>query len=184
MSTKETNLKIKLFGNSILRKKTQPVECVTAEERDILSKMAQMMYDKGGIGLAANQIGIDKCMAVVDVGCGLYKLINPRIIKKEGSQIMEEGCLSIPGVCVKVKRASKVKVEALNENGQPISLESEGLLACCLQHEIDHLKGKLILDYATFWKKWKIKKTLIEIQKRSRDEKLSVSKTESLRLQL
>lgn len=184
MSMKETNFEIKLFGNPILRKKTQRVERITEEEKGILSRMAQIIYDKGGIGLAANQIGIDKCMAVIDVGDGLYKLINPRIIKREGSQILEEGCLSIPGVCIKVKRAGKVKVEALNENAEPISLESEGLMACCLQHEIDHLNGKLILDYASFLQKLKIKRTLSKIQKDVKNEKLSESKTKSQRLQL
>lgn len=184
MLMKETNLEIKLYGNPLLRKKAKPMEKITQEERDILSKMAQIMYDKGGIGLAANQVGIDKCMAVVDTGEGLYKLINPRIIKRQGSQILEEGCLSIPGVCIKVKRAAKVKVEALNDEGQPLILEAEGLLACCLQHEIDHLKGKLILDYASFFQKLKIRKTLTKIQRSSEDESLSESKRESGRLQL
>lgn len=178
------NPEIKLFGNPILRKKAKPVQRITEEERDILSKMAQIMYDKGGIGLAANQVGIDACMVVVDAGEGLYKLVNPRIIKREGSQILEEGCLSIPAVCIKVKRAAKVVVEALNENGQPFSLESEGLMACCLQHEIDHLKGKLILDYASFLQRFKIKKTIAEIQERAKDERLSESKTKSCKLQL
>jgi peptide deformylase len=181
---KETVLEIKLFGNPILRKRAKPVRGITQEERDILSKMAQLMYEKGGIGLAANQVGIDRCMIVVDTGGGLYKLINPQITKKEGTQELEEGCLSIPDICIKVKRAAKVKVEALNEDGQPVSFESEGLMACCLQHEIDHLRGKLISDYAPFLQRLKIRKKIENMQKRAKDGKLSESKTESCKLQL
>jgi peptide deformylase len=126
--------------------------------------MARVMYHIGGIGLAANQVGIDKSMAVVDVGDGLYKLVNPRIVKKEGAQILEEGCLSVPGVFVKVKRAKKVEVKALDESGNPVTIKAEGLMACCLQQEIDHLNGKLIVDYASLLQRLKIKKTLAKIK--------------------
>ena len=168
----ETKLEIKKFGDPLLRKKTKRIEQVTQEERDILSKMAQKMYEVAGIGLAANQVGIDKCMAVVDTGEGLYKLINPRIVKKEGIQVSEEGCLSIPGVYIKVKRAKKVEVVALDERGKPIHLEADGLMAFALQQEIDHLNGKMIIDYASLWERFKIKKALAEIKKGSANEKL------------
>jgi peptide deformylase len=181
---KETAFEIKILGNPILRKKAATVECISQEEKDVLSRMAQLMYDKGGIGLAGNQIGVDKCLAVIDIGEGLYKLVNPRIIKKEGIQISEEGCLSIPGACIKVKRAKKVEVSALNELGQTVTLKAEGLLSYCLQHEIDHLNGKLIFDYASFWGKIKIKKALVKIDRGQNDEKLSQSKTEYCKLQL
>jgi peptide deformylase len=181
---KETNLEIKLFGNPILRKKSRPLAKITYEERDILAKMAQLMYEKGGIGLAANQVGIDRCLIVVDVGDGLYKLVNPRIIKKEGTQVLEEGCLSVPSACIKVKRAAKVWIEALNEEGIELNLAAEGLFACCLQHEIDHLKGRLILDYAALLKRLKIKKAIAQMRKKERDGKLPESKTKSCQLQL
>jgi len=161
----ETKLEIKKFGDPLLRKKTKRIEQVTQEERDILSKMAQKMYEVGGVGLAANQVGIDKCMAVVDTGEGLYKLINPRIVKKEGIQVSEEGCLSAPGVYIKIKRAKKVEVAALDEWGKPITVKAEGLMAFALQQEIDHLNGKMIIDYASLWERLKIKKALAKIQK-------------------
>lgn len=173
----ETKLEIKKFGDPLLRKKTKRIKQVTQEERDILSKMAQKMYEVAGIGLAANQVGIDKCMAVVDTGEGLYKLINPRIVKKEGIQVSEEGCLSIPGVYIKVKRAKKVEVAALDEWGKPITVKAEGLMAVALQQEIDHLNGKMIIDYASLWERFKIKKALAKIQKELNNEKLPESKT-------
>ena len=164
MSTTETAYEIKLFGSPILRHKAKAVRAVTDKERDILSQMARVMYAAGGVGLAANQVGIDRSMAVVDVGEGLYKLVNPRIIKKEGMQILEEGCLSVPGVFVKVKRAKKVEVKALDEWGKPVALKAEGLMAVCLQQEIDHLNGRLIVDYAPLLQKLRIKKTLAKIK--------------------
>lgn len=160
-----TALKIRVFSDPVLRKKIKPVAKVTACHRDMLNEMAHLMYASQGIGLAAPQVGIDAAMIVADVGSGIYKLINPKIVKKEGRQALEEGCLSIPGVCIKVKRAKKVIVKAENENGERVSIEAQDLLACVLQHEIDHLRGKLIIDYASFFDKIKIKKKLKEIKK-------------------
>ena len=154
----ETKLRIRRLGDTILRKKAKEIKTITASHAEILSKMAQLMYESSGIGLAANQVGINESMMVVDIGLGLYKLINPKIVKREGWQSMEEGCLSVPGISVKVKRAKRVKVLAIDENAKPIAIEAEGLMACVFQHEIDHLKGKLIIDYASFFKRWKIKK--------------------------
>ncbi len=181
----ETRLKIRLFGEPVLRKKAWPVKEITSFQRDILSKMAQLMYEAQGIGLAASQVGINEAMIVVDIGSGLLKLINPKIIKKEGSQVMEEGCLSIPGVCIKVKRAKKVKIAAEDELGKPVAIEAEGLLACVLQHEIDHLKGRLIVDYASFFEQLKMRRKLVELKEKVKtDEKLFESKTKSCKLQL
>lgn len=157
---KETKLKIKLFGDPVLRKKTKPVTRITPEYRQILSQMASVMYEEGGIGLAAPQVGISEQLIVVDIGEGLYKLINPIIVKKSGAQSISEGCLSVPGVCIKVKRAKHVWIEAKDENGQPLKIEASDLFACVLQHEIDHLKGKLIIDYASFLEKLRIKRKL------------------------
>ncbi len=179
-----TALKIKLFGEPVLRKKASAVVKITAGHQDILSKMAKAMYADAGVGLAAPQVGISEMMIVADVGTGLYKLINPKVVKKEGSQELEEGCLSIPGVCVKVRRARRVKILAQDGSGEPVTIEAEDLLARVLQHEIDHLKGKLIIDYASFIEKLKIKKRLQEIRKRAKNEIVSESKTKSCQLQL
>ncbi|PIP20621.1 MAG: peptide deformylase [Candidatus Omnitrophica bacterium CG23_combo_of_CG06-09_8_20_14_all_40_11] len=177
-------LKIRLFGDPALRKKTKPVKQVTPAHRDILSEMAQLMYANSGIGLAAPQVGVNESMLVVDIGQGLYKLINPKIIEKEGHQIMEEGCLSLPGVCIKVKRAKKVVVEAKDENFKPVTIEAEGLLASVFQHELDHLNGKLIIDYASLLGKLKIKKKLRELKNKVRYEGLPESERKSCKLQL
>jgi peptide deformylase len=181
---KETALKIKVFGDPVLRKKSRRVLEVTSTHRDILAQMSRLMYDSSGIGLAAPQVGINEYMIVVDIGSGLYKLINPIIIKKEGSQSIEEGCLSVPGVCIKIKRAKAVVVEALDENAKPVSIEAKDLLACVLQHEIDHLKGKLIVDYASFVDRLKIKRKLCQLKKNSGYDRLPEQKTKSCKLQL
>jgi len=156
----ETELKIRVVGDPVLRKKAKKVARVTAGHRDILSKMARIMYEASGIGLAAPQVGIDEQMIVVDIGKGLYKLVNPRIVKKEGRQAIEEGCLSVPGVSIRVKRAKKIMLEALDEDGNAVAFDAQDLLACVCQHEIDHLLGKLIIDYAPLWKRLSLMKKL------------------------
>ena len=157
--------KLRLFGDPALRKKARPVKDITSLQLDILSKMAKTMYAAQGIGLAAPQVGIDEAMLVIDIGSGLYKLLNPKIIKRKGSQAMEEGCLSVPGVCLKVRRAKEIVVEAQDESAKPIRIEAEGLLACVFQHEIDHLRGRLIVDYAPFFERLSIRKKLAELSK-------------------
>jgi len=107
-------------------------------------------------------------MIVVDIGNCLYKLINPKITEKKGRQALGEGCLSLPGISIKVKRAKKVKITALDESGKPVEIDAEDLLACVFQHEIDHLKGKMIVDYASFLDKLKIKNKLAELKKISK----------------
>jgi peptide deformylase len=180
----ETELKIKIFGDPALRSKAKQVKEITQRHKDILSQMSRIMYDSSGIGLASSQIGIEEAMLVVDIGSGLYKLINPRIVEREGLQVLEEGCLSVPGVCIKVKRAKKVLVEALDEYGKAQRIEAQDLLACVFQHEIDHLQGRLIVDYASFFDRLKIKRILEELKRKTRDEKLSESKDKSCKLQL
>lgn len=177
-------LKIRLFGDSTLRRKARPVRQITSLQRDTLSKMAQLMYEAKGIGLAGPQVGIDQALMVVDIGKGLYKLINPKLTKRKGIQMMEEGCLSVPGVCLKIKRAKKVLVEAQDESDNPVRIEAEDLLACVLQHEIDHLKGRLIIDYASFFEKLKLRRKLEELRKKSEYESLGQSETKSCKLQL
>jgi len=155
---KETELKIRVYGDRLLRKKSKPVKVVGKHERDLLDRMAQMMYSREGIGLAAPQVGINKQLIVLDIGQGIFKIINPSIKKKEGSWVMEEGCLSLPEVSVKVKRAKKIFVEGIDELNKKVSFWADDLFARVLQHEIDHLKGKLIIDYAGLLKKISIRK--------------------------
>jgi peptide deformylase len=180
----ETALKIKVFPDPALRRRARPVAEVTEAQRDILSRMSQLMYEADGVGLAAPQVGISEEMIVLDAGSGLYKLINPKIIKREGTQAMEEGCLSVPGVCLKVKRARKIIVRALDEYATSFEIEACDFLACVLQHEIDHLKGKLILDYASFLQRLKIAKKLERLKESAESEKLSEPETKSCKLQL
>ena len=156
----ETKLRIRILGDPVLRKKSRLIKKVTHDHTLILSQMAQMMYDSDGVGLAGPQVGLSESMIVVDAGTGLYKLINPKIIKKEGTQVNQEGCLSVPGVCVNVKRAKKVLIKALDENGKALDIEAEDLLACVFQHEIDHLSGMMIVDHASFLDKIKLRKKL------------------------
>jgi peptide deformylase len=181
---KETELKIRIFGDPALRKKSRRVAVVTQEHRDILDKMAELMHKSSGIGLAAPQVGVSQAMIVVDIGEGLYKLVNPKITIKKGSQTLEEGCLSVPGACIKVKRAKEVTIEALDENGKPLVLEAKDLLACVFQHEIEHLSGKLIVDYASVFARLKLNKRLEELKKRYRDERVSEPEEKYCKLQL
>jgi len=168
----EIGLKIRLLGDPVLRGKAKKVKEIKESHRSLLSNMARMMYDSEGIGLAAPQVGVDESLIVIDVGSGLYKLVNPRIVSCEGSQSFEEGCLSVPGVTVKVKRSKKIVVEALDESGKPLKLEVQNLLACVFQHEIDHLEGKLIVDYIPFFKKILLKKKIISSSRKARMENL------------
>lgn len=142
--------KIRLFGDEILRKKSRDVKVVDEKIREILDDMAETMYnEKNGGGLAAPQIGILKRLVVIDMGQGLIKLVNPKIITKEGSQEVIEGCLSNPNVFGKLLRPKIVKVQALNEKGEEIILTGTGDLAKCFCHEIDHLEGILFTDFVT-----------------------------------
>lgn len=162
----ETILKIRVLGDPVLRQKAKPVAEVTAQERQILSRMAQLMYEVQGIGLASPQVGLDRALIVVDIGTGLYKLANPRIVKKEGSQAIEEGCLSVPGLSVKVKRAKSVRITALDADSKVITIDAQGLLACVFQHEIDHLNARLIIDYASVLTRLKMKKKMEKLNER------------------
>jgi len=140
--------KIRKYGDSILRKRCKVIRNIGAKEEEILERMSETMYASQGIGLAAPQVGIDKQLIVVDVGEGLLKLINPLILLKEGESILEEGCLSLPGVALKVKRAKSIVIEGWNEKREKVKIEAEGLFAHAIQHEVDHLQGILIIDYA------------------------------------
>lgn len=138
---------IRKFPDKILRKKASKVEALSDSDRAMLQDMAEAMYLNKGVGLAAVQVGIDKQLAVVDVGEGLVKLVNPVILKREGGATEEEGCLSVPDTTVKVKRAERIVVSFLDEDGGISQITAEGLFARAIQHEIDHLSGRLIIDY-------------------------------------
>jgi len=140
---------IRFFDDEILRKRSRKVEVVDDKIRQILSDMADTMYYSNGGGLASPQVGILKQLVVIDMGQGLIKLVNPKIIKSEGIQEVVEGCLSIPNRLGKLKRPAKVTVQALNENGEEIMLTGTGDLAKCFCHEIDHLEGILFTDLVT-----------------------------------
>lgn len=141
---------IRLFGDEILRKKSREVEVVDDKVRQILNDMVDTMYNtENGGGLAAPQIGILRRLVVIDMGQGLIKLVNPKIIRVDGKQEVIEGCLSNPNVFGKLMRPEKVTIQALNENGEEITLTGTEDLAKCFCHEIDHLDGILFTDFVT-----------------------------------
>jgi len=146
-------LEIKKYGDPILRKKSRPVEEVNEEIWKLIDFMVKVMYQNQGIGLAAIQIGLDLQLLVVDAGNGLKILINPKIVRAEGRQTDEEGCLSLPGVFLRINRPKFIEVEALNRQGRPIKIKARDLEARAICHEIDHLNGKLIIDYDNIWQK-------------------------------
>ncbi len=168
-------LEIIEYPDPRLRQKCEPAKKVDDRIRDLLNDMAETMYDAPGVGLAAAQVGIKERLIVVDVGEDeesgrvpkLYKLVNPEIIESSGKIEYEEGCLSIPGPKEVVKRPGEVIVEALDENGKKITIEAEGLLAVCLQHEIDHLNGVLFIDHLSRLKRERLLAKYLKRQKES-----------------
>lgn len=158
-----SDLKLRKYGDPILRKKAKRVEKISYEERDLLSYMVRIMSENEGVGLAAPQIGMDKRIIIADMGKELLKIINPQILEGEGENSLSEGCLSLPEIFIPVNRANKIKIEGLNEDKKLLRLTIEGFLARIIQHEIDHLNGVLIIDYATLVKKEKIKNNLEKI---------------------
>jgi len=136
-----------------LRKKSRRIKKVTDEHRLIIEKMIAAMKNSKGMGLAAPQVGIDLQIAVVDTGEVLLKIINPSIVKKEGSNTMDEGCLSVSNAVVRVKRAGRITVEYTDEWGKRVKKTFVGLTAKAIQHEVDHLNGRLIVDYQPWYKR-------------------------------
>jgi len=137
-------LKIRIYPDPILRKKCREVKKVDEEIKKLAEEMLKTMYAHKGVGLAAPQVGILKRLIVIDVGQGPEVHINPKIIERKGKALSEEGCLSLPGVFLPIKRAAKVEIGTLDKNGKKIKVK--GSRAFALQHEIDHLNGILILD--------------------------------------
>jgi peptide deformylase len=151
-----------------LRQVAQPVTTVDDEVRRLVDDMAETMYAAPGIGLAAVQINVAQRVVVIDLSetrNALQVFINPEIMERDGKQVFEEGCLSVPGVYDEVERSRHIRMRAIDRNGQPFELEAEGLLATCIQHEIDHLDGKVFVDYLSRLKQTRIRKK-IEKQER------------------
>jgi peptide deformylase len=151
------------YPDERLRTKATPVEVVDDELRALIDDMLETMYDAPGIGLAATQVNVHKRLMVIDVSDDNSEplvFINPEILEKDGIEQMQEGCLSVPGYFDLVERADRIRVRALGRDGKPFELETDGLLAVCIQHEIDHLDGKLFVDYLSELKRKRLRKKL------------------------
>lgn len=146
----------------------KPVDNVDAKIQKLIDDMAETMYDAPGIGLAATQVNVHEQIIVIDISENKKKLqvfINPKISTKSGSQDYDEGCLSVPGVYETVTRAESIVVEALDRNGKPFKIEADGLLAVCIQHEMDHLLGKVFVQYLSPLKQNRIKTKMQKMQR-------------------
>lgn len=146
-----------------LRQVAKPVATVDDDIRRLVDDMAETMYAAPGIGLAAIQINVAQRVVVIDLSetrNQLQVFINPQILERDGLQVYEEGCLSVPGIYDEVERARHIRVRALDRDGNPFEIEAEGLLATCIQHEIDHLDGKVFVDYLSRLKQSRIRKKL------------------------
>lgn len=148
-----TPLPLRVLGDPILRKETAPVTSITADLRQLIDAMFETMYAARGIGLAAPQVGRTERVAIVDVKDEPLVLINPEIVASNGMERDEEGCLSIPDIYEDVDRPSTVHFRAMDRDGKVFDREADGLLARCVQHEIDHLHGKLFIDYLSVLKR-------------------------------
>ncbi len=156
-------LPILRYPDARLRKKAKPVKCVDDTIRQIVDDMFETMYAAPGIGLAATQVNIHQRIVVIDVSEEKNEplcLINAEIIESDGSEESEEGCLSVPEYYAPVKRAERIKVRALDKEGELFEMEAEGLLAVCIQHELDHLEGKVFVDYLSPLKRSRVRKKL------------------------
>ena len=153
------------FPDPRLRTRAKPVETVDDSLRTLIDDMLETMYAAPGIGLAATQVDVHRRLIVADVsrdGTEPHALINPAIIEKDGVTVTEEGCLSVPGYYEEVRRAEHIRVRYLDRSGQQTEMEAAGLLAVCIQHEMDHLDGKLFVDYLSEAKRQRIRKKLVK----------------------
>ncbi len=163
-------LDILRFPDPRLRKKALPVSTVTDQTRQLAQNMLETMYAAPGVGLAAIQVNVQQRVVVIDISedkddplC----LINPNILHKEGTEESEEGCLSVPEYYASIKRAEAIKVSALDREGKEFELEVDGLLAVCIQHELDHLNGKVFVDYLSPLKQKRLRKKIEKLSKQS-----------------
>jgi peptide deformylase len=158
-----TRLTILEYPDPRLRTIAQPVQTVDDELRTLVDDMLETMYASKGIGLAATQVNVHRRLLVADVSEGQDQpmvFVNPEIVSREEVDVHQEGCLSVPGIYEDVERAQRIRVKALGRDGQPFEMDVEGLLAICIQHEIDHLDGKLFVDYLSELKRQRIRKKL------------------------
>jgi len=156
------------FPDARLRTRAAEVETVDDRLRKLIDEMLETMYDAPGIGLAATQVDVHQRLLVADISADKTEpqvLINPVILEKDGVTVTEEGCLSVPGYYEEVERAEHIRVRFLDRNGKKEEMEVEGLLAVCIQHEIDHLEGKLFVDYLSEAKRMRIRKKLVKEQR-------------------
>jgi len=163
-------LPILRYPDPRLYKKAAPVRTFDAILGQLVTNMAETMYAAPGIGLAATQVDVHKQVIVIDVSethDQLLVLINPAILRREGHQNLDEGCLSVPGIYEPVDRSQKISVQALNLQGKSFEMEAEGLLAVCIQHEMDHLEGKVFVDYLSRLKRTRIQAKILKQQKKS-----------------
>ncbi len=171
---RETNLlhmairEILTYPDERLRTIAKPVENVNTEIRELVEDMLETMYDANGIGLAATQIDVHLQVIVMDLSeerDSPLVLINPRVVQQDGEQVYDEGCLSVPEYYAPVKRAESITLTALDTQGEIFELQAEGLLAVCIQHEMDHLAGKVFVDYLSRLKQDRVRKKLVKMSK-------------------
>ncbi len=175
-SQEAMNLEILVFPDSRLRNRAKPVSRVDDRIQSLIDDLFETMYEAPGIGLAATQVGISLRIAVIDLSKDRSQplcLINPEILEREGEETTEEGCLSVPGYTEPVTRAARIRLRALDRTGKPFELEAEGLLAVCIQHEVDHLDGKLFVDYLSALKRQRIRKKLEKVRRQQRPDAVS-----------
>ncbi len=156
-------LEILHYPDPRLRNRANPVEEFSPELEEFVDSMLETMYHSSGIGLAATQVGVSQRLVVIDVSETRDQplvLVNPEILEQAGEEVSEEGCLSVPSVYEKVTRAERIKIKAQDKSGEIIELEADGVLAVCIQHEIDHLNGKLFIDYLSGLKRQRIRKKM------------------------
>ena len=156
------------FPDPRLRNPARPVARVDDELRTLLDDMLETMYAAPGIGLAAPQVDVSKRVIVIDISeerDDPHYFVNPQIISRRGAEQFEEGCLSVPNIYETVERAAWVRVQALGRDGKAYELEADGLLAVCIQHEIDHLEGKLFVDYLSELKRSRIRKKMEKLRR-------------------
>jgi peptide deformylase len=158
-------LNILRYPDPRLKKRAAPVERVDERIRKLVRDMAETMYAAPGVGLAATQVDVHLKAIVIDISPGkdnLLVLINPEIVERRGESTLEEGCLSVPGIYDKVARAEWIKVRALDAEGNGFELEADGLLAVCVQHEMDHLEGKMFVEYLSRLKQTRIRSKVLK----------------------
>lgn len=161
-------LPILQYPDERLHKVAKKVESITAETRKLIGDMAETMYAAPGVGLAATQVDVHQRIVVIDVSethDDLLVLINPELVASSGESKCEEGCLSVPGIYDKVQRAERITVQALNVKGERFTLDAEGLLAVCVQHEMDHLMGKVFVEHLSHLKQVRIRNKLKKRQR-------------------